>query len=277
MAVTIAALALLNAVLVLPFAGLRDQHRLARVTLLRACGAGDCWTRMASPGDYETARAGLAGLEGLAAYATGEVAVALPEPRAVAAVIASTNYFDVLGVTAAAGRTFGAADAAARAPVAVVGHGFWARVLGSDPNAIGRTIRPRRRSRRARRRRGAAALRGARPAASLGTAPHRARTGAGDLAADLAGGGRAPAARAGGCARRAEPAVRRAARRRRGAAAVAGAGRGAGRQHGRRQRRQPGSGAGRRAAGLARRAAALDDRARGGPAKSRSWCSPSPA
>jgi hypothetical protein len=51
MAVTIAALALLNAVMFSPFPGIADQARLVRVSVTRNCGSPDCWSRMSSPSD----------------------------------------------------------------------------------------------------------------------------------------------------------------------------------------------------------------------------------
>src|SRR5215813_5180731 len=54
----------------------------------------------------------------------------------------SGNYFDVLGVKAAIGRTFlpeedRAPDAR---PVVVLGNVFWQRRFNSDPNVVGRTV-----------------------------------------------------------------------------------------------------------------------------------------
>ena len=57
--------------------------------------------------------------------------------------LVSDNYFDALGVTAAAGRLPGAAAMAngASEPLAVIGHGIWMSRFGGDPGVIGRTIR----------------------------------------------------------------------------------------------------------------------------------------
>ena len=68
MAVTIAALAVLNAMLMGPFPEVADQHRLVRVSVSRNCGRPDCWIPMSSPADYAGLREGLTGLQGLAAY-----------------------------------------------------------------------------------------------------------------------------------------------------------------------------------------------------------------
>lgn len=53
--------------------------------------------------------------------------------------IVSPNFFRVLGVTAAAGRTFGPEDD--KNAVAVLGYTFWARHFGADPHVVGRQIR----------------------------------------------------------------------------------------------------------------------------------------
>lgn len=141
MAVTIAALALLNAILVLPFPGVTDQKRLVRVTVSRNCGRPDCWTRMSSPADYLALRDGLAGLQGLAAHTPGDFAVALPEARSLRGMLTSVNYFDVLGVRPTAGRTFNVNDNETHAAVAVIAHSTWTREFDAAPSVIGRSIR----------------------------------------------------------------------------------------------------------------------------------------
>src|SRR5262245_9439788 len=141
MAVTIAALALLNAVMFSPFAAVTEQARLVRVSITRNCGNPDCWSRMSSPADYAALQQGLHGLQGLAAYTSGQVAAGLPEARSLRALVTSPDYFDVLGVHAAAGRLFSASDAEAHSPVAIIAYAVWAREFASDPSVIGRSIR----------------------------------------------------------------------------------------------------------------------------------------
>lgn len=52
------------------------------------------------------------------------------------------NFFTMLGVTAASGRTFGDADVAVGAPhVAVISSEMWRETFAEDPKIIGRTIR----------------------------------------------------------------------------------------------------------------------------------------
>jgi predicted permease len=54
----------------------------------------------------------------------------------------SGNYFDVLGVPAAVGRTFGSEEdrAPGASPVVVISHGYWTRRFAADRAAIGRTV-----------------------------------------------------------------------------------------------------------------------------------------
>ncbi len=63
-------------------------------------------------------------------------------PERVWGIIATENYFDVLGVHAAIGRTFHAEphQGLNSDPYIVLGHGLWTRQFGSDPNVVGRVI-----------------------------------------------------------------------------------------------------------------------------------------
>jgi len=56
--------------------------------------------------------------------------------------VVTTNYFEVLGVPAVAGRTFGSGDSedAGAAPLVVLSHRFWARRFNSDEGVVGRTV-----------------------------------------------------------------------------------------------------------------------------------------
>ena len=141
MAVTIAALALLNASLMLPFPQVTDQHRLVRITVSRNCGRPDCWSRMSLPADFAALSEGLTGLQGLAAYAAGNVAAAIPEARSMRALVTSPNYFAVLGVRPVAGRVFDTQDDHTDAAVAVIAQSAWQREFSGDPSVVGRTIR----------------------------------------------------------------------------------------------------------------------------------------
>ncbi len=63
-------------------------------------------------------------------------------PERVWGIIATENYFDVLGAHPAMGRTFHAEpnQALNSDPYIVLGHGLWKRRFGSDPNVVGRTV-----------------------------------------------------------------------------------------------------------------------------------------
>jgi putative ABC transport system permease protein len=141
MAVTVAALALLNALLVLPFPGITDQNRLVRVAVSRNCGRPHCWIQMSSPADYAALQKGLRSVEALAAVTEGDLAVALPAARSMRGAFTSANYFDVLGVRPTLGRGFQPADGDTHAPVAVLAHDVWTREFGADPATIGQSIR----------------------------------------------------------------------------------------------------------------------------------------
>ena len=63
------------------------------------------------------------------------------EPQPVQYALATTNFFDVLGVTPTLGRAFGPAETQpGAAPAVVLSHALWTR-LGGDPALVGRTLR----------------------------------------------------------------------------------------------------------------------------------------
>jgi len=63
-------------------------------------------------------------------------------PERVEVLLASPNYFQVLGAHPARGRTFTPDDAVPGiATVAVISDGLWRRGFGSDPAIVGRTLR----------------------------------------------------------------------------------------------------------------------------------------
>jgi putative ABC transport system permease protein len=63
------------------------------------------------------------------------------EPERRALVMASASFFDVLGLRPAHGRLFVAEDGlAGTTPHIVLGHEYWARAFGADPDVVGRTI-----------------------------------------------------------------------------------------------------------------------------------------
>lgn len=54
--------------------------------------------------------------------------------------LVSENYFDLLGVKAARGRTFQANEIQTSQPVLVVSHGFWQQRFAGDPALVGKTV-----------------------------------------------------------------------------------------------------------------------------------------
>ncbi len=94
--------------------------------------------------DYKDVRDSAQSFSGLLVYAP--IPLAMEQPggaQMVTAEMVSGNYFSVLGITAALGRTFTQEEDAApgRDLVAVLSHAAWQRRFGSDPSVIGRTIR----------------------------------------------------------------------------------------------------------------------------------------
>lgn len=116
-----------------------EPHRLLRVFRSWAPGEGGGALQHA---DYVHYRENASTLAGLAAYGGGGVAsvrVGSGAPDQLQLQHVSDNYFDVLGVSPALGRTFLASEneTPGRDPVAVVSHGFWTRALGGDPDVVG--------------------------------------------------------------------------------------------------------------------------------------------
>jgi predicted permease len=80
---------------------------------------------------------GLAGFFDVGATLTGH-----GDPKPVPVTLATADYFDVLGVKPALGRTFLPDEDAKPGgnPVAVLSHSLWTRLFGADPEMIGRAI-----------------------------------------------------------------------------------------------------------------------------------------
>jgi predicted permease len=82
--------------------------------------------------------------EQMAAYSDAEYIVNISEKsERVLGEIVTEDYFPVLGVNAALGRTFLPEEnqVPGAHAVAVIGYGFWQRVYGSDPHILGKAIR----------------------------------------------------------------------------------------------------------------------------------------
>ncbi len=80
--------------------------------------------------------------DGLASYYFSDVNITGGTPERVSGVRASANLFPLLGVSAAAGRTFAASEELfGNHHVVVLSHGLWQRRLGGAPGVIGDSIR----------------------------------------------------------------------------------------------------------------------------------------
>jgi putative ABC transport system permease protein len=102
-------------------------------------GPADEW---ATPGNYADWRRETGIFQTLAVIAGWRPTLTgAAEPEPLPGEQVSHEYFDVLGVTPAIGRTFSPQDDVPNARrVAVLGHGLWQRRFGGDPAAVGRVV-----------------------------------------------------------------------------------------------------------------------------------------
>ena len=121
----------------LPYAA---ADRLVRVE--RPAGGIDGIDVGFSVADVRDFRARGRSLAGLAEYHSMTFnLVSRGQPLRAQTGVVSANYFDVLGVRPVLGRAFRPGDDEhGAAPVLVLSHEFWQRVLGGDPNVVGRAI-----------------------------------------------------------------------------------------------------------------------------------------
>jgi len=95
--------------------------------------------------DYVDLRAGNDVYDGVAVHAMAVASLreADSAPRTVMAEVVSANFFDVMGVEAARGRTFAPDEGITEGthPVALLGDGFWRAQFGADPGVVGREVR----------------------------------------------------------------------------------------------------------------------------------------
>ncbi|HEX2311871.1 MAG TPA: ABC transporter permease, partial [Vicinamibacterales bacterium] len=118
-----------------------DPGQLVRVTAdLRRLGIEDAGLSPPELFDYRD-RSGIfddvAGIWPITANLTGT-----SQPERVETLLASPNYFRILGARPQLGRLFGPVDhQPGIAPVVVISDGLWRRGFGADPRVIGRTLR----------------------------------------------------------------------------------------------------------------------------------------
>lgn len=109
------------------------------------------WTRndeqnqdkyMVSPMDFDDWRNMNATFESMAAFwpTTGTVTELDGNPTRVRVVYTTEDFFDVMGASSIAGRTFTAENGPGTAAVALLSHGFWQRRFGGDPSIVGQSL-----------------------------------------------------------------------------------------------------------------------------------------
>jgi predicted permease len=96
-----------------------------------------------SPPNYLDLRERSRSLEGIAGMSDGSVNLTgIGEPERLSGQTVTWNYFQVLGVKPALGRSFEREDEEiGRAPVAIISAGLWARRFQSDPSITGKSVR----------------------------------------------------------------------------------------------------------------------------------------
>jgi predicted permease len=112
------------------------------VDIYTSDSSGDPWSTSSHP-DFRDLRARNHVFTDLAGHSMALAAVKQGErTRLVLGEIVSANFFDVLGVPAAAGRMFVAADEEPGAGrVVIISHRYWRREFRGAPEAIGRALR----------------------------------------------------------------------------------------------------------------------------------------
>jgi predicted permease len=103
--------------------------------------AGERVARSISYPAYERLRDHASSFASLSAYTGAQLNLSLRGGAGLAVgVIASGDYFDTLGVNALLGTTFTPEDERAGARVAVLSHGAWTRLFGSDVTILGQSV-----------------------------------------------------------------------------------------------------------------------------------------
>jgi len=131
----------IRSVLLNPLPGISDAGRLVAAETIMPSGE----FHTSSYPDYKDYRDRNRSFSGLIGFELAGVDMSLrndaPSER-VWGIIATENYFDVLGAHAAMGRTFHVEpnQALNSDPYIVLGYALWTRKFGSDPNVVGRIV-----------------------------------------------------------------------------------------------------------------------------------------
>lgn len=95
----------------------------------------------APPGDFFDWKNQNQVFESMSAFASNPYTLTgLGDPVRVEGVLATGEFFKILGVNAAMGRTFGPGEDWFGNNIAVLSDGFWRRQFGADPNIVGKSI-----------------------------------------------------------------------------------------------------------------------------------------
>lgn len=118
----------------------QDGDRL--VYLRHAARAVDIDNALFSVPEIDDYRNGAPSLEAVAEFsALSFTMLGYETPRRVRAGIVTGNYFNVMGLSAALGRTVGREDDGPEAPaVIVLSNAYWNNVFGGDPDIVGKTV-----------------------------------------------------------------------------------------------------------------------------------------
>ena len=92
--------------------------------------------------DYISYRDNTRAYSGLTAYAGSSLTLGDDPPEEISGLLVSENYFSVLDVEMALGRTFvpEECETPGSSPVVVLNHKFWQQRFGSDPDLVGKTL-----------------------------------------------------------------------------------------------------------------------------------------
>jgi predicted permease len=138
-----AVFSVVNALLLRPPAHVAEPARLA--TIYTSDNSGPAYGT-SSYADLQDFGSGAPAFSGVAGYGVGSVVLSEPESGRASDVslvqTVTANYFDVLGVPMALGRSFGADESRPGGPATVVlGQSLWRTRYGGDPAIVGTTIR----------------------------------------------------------------------------------------------------------------------------------------
>ncbi len=135
---------IINAVFLNPLP-VEEPSRLVNMYTSDEGIAGEFIANPVSYPNYRDFRDQNGSLSGLAAFVPFQFTLKVgDEPVQVAGQLATGNFFGVLGVSAYRGRTFSFTSAQDQElgahPEVVISHSLWAKMFGSDPEAIGRSV-----------------------------------------------------------------------------------------------------------------------------------------